>query len=129
MLPEEQARAYYHRTAQLLFLSRVHCNIQATVAYLTTPVKQPDKDDWGKLKCVLKYLNSTRLLCLTLFAESLTNIHWYVDASHQTHDGCKGHMGSLLTFGKGATTSSSNKQKIPSKRSSESKNIALSLYW
>ena len=124
-LPEEQARAYHHTTAQLLFLSRVRRDIQTTIAFLTTRVKQPDEDDWGKLKRVLKYLHSTQRLPLSLFADSLTNIVWYVDASHQTHDDCKGHTGAILTFGRGATTSSSSKHKIPSKSSTESKIIRL----
>ena len=124
-LPEEQARAYHHTTAQLLFLSRVLRDIQTTIAFLTTRVKQPDEDDWGKLKRVLKYLHSTQRLPLSLFADSLTNIVWYVDASHQTHDDCKGHTGAILTFGRGATTSSSSKHKIPSKSSTESKIIGL----
>ena len=124
-LPEEQARAYHHTTAQLLFLSRVRRDIQTTIAFLTTRVKQPDEDDWGKLKRVLKYLHSTQRLPLSLFADSLTNIVWYVDASHQTHDDCKGHTGAILTFGRGATTSSSSKHKIPSKSSTESKIIGL----
>jgi hypothetical protein len=63
------------------------------------------------LKRVLKYLSSTRHLHLTLFADSLTDIKWYIDASHQTHDNCNSHTGNLLTFGKGATTNSSTKQK------------------
>jgi hypothetical protein len=125
LLPEEQARAFHHSTAQLLFLSRVRRDIQTTVAFLTTRVKQPDEDDWGKLKRVLKYLFSTQRLALTLFADSLTKIEWYVDASHQIHDDCKGHTGSILTFGRGATTSSSTKHKIPSKSSSESEIIGL----
>jgi len=124
-LPEEQARAFHHTTAQLLFLSRVRRDIQTTVAFLTTRVKKPDEDDWGKLKRVLRYLRSTRYLKLTLSAESLTNIIWYIDASHQLHDDCKGHTGSLLTFGRGATTSSSTKHKIPSKSSCESEIIGL----
>ena len=124
-LPEEQARSFHHTTAQLLFLSRVRRDIQPTIAFLTTRVKQPDEDDWGKLKRLLKYLNSTRKLRLTLFADSLTALHWYIDASHQTHDDCKGHTGSILTFGKGATTSSSTKHKIPSKSSTESEIIGL----
>jgi len=73
----------------------------------------------------LKYLHSTPHLPLSLFADSLTNIVWYVDASHQTHDDCKGHTGAILTFGKGATTSSSSKQKIPSKSSTETEIIGL----
>lgn len=125
LLPEEQATAFHHTTAQLLFLSRVRRDIQTTVAFLTTRVKSPDEDDWGKLKRVLKYLQTTRRLPLSLFADSLSTIIWYVDASHQTHDDCKGHTGSLLTFGKGATTSSSTKQKIPSKSSTESELIGL----
>jgi len=124
-LPEDQARAYHHTTAQLLFLSRVRRDIQTTVAFLTTRVKRPDEDDWGKLKRVLKYLHSTRLLKLTLRADSLSNIIWYVDASHQLHDDCKGHTGSILTFGKGAVTSSSTKHKIPSKSSCESEIIGM----
>ena len=49
-LPEEQANAFHHTTAQLLFLSPVRHDIQTTVAFLTTHVKRPDNDDWGKLK-------------------------------------------------------------------------------
>ena len=102
-LPKDQARAFHHTTAQFLFLSRVHHDIQTTVALLTTCVKHPNNDVWGILQRVLKYLNSTRFLRLTLFAKSLSNIVWYVDASHQLHDDCKGHTGSILTFGRGAT--------------------------
>jgi hypothetical protein len=44
-LPEDQARAFYHTTAQLLFLSCVRRDIQTTIAFLTTRVKHPDEDD------------------------------------------------------------------------------------
>lgn len=125
LLPEVQATAFHHTTAQLLFLSRVRRDIQTTVAFLTTRVKSPDEDDWGKLKRVLKYLHSTRRLPLSLSADSLSTIIWYVDASHQTHDDCKGHTGSILTLGNGAITSTSTKQKIPSKSSTESELIGL----
>jgi hypothetical protein len=54
VLPESQAIAFHHTTAQLLFLSRVRRDIQTAVAFLTTCVKTPDEDDWGKLKRVLK---------------------------------------------------------------------------
>jgi hypothetical protein len=111
LLPEDQATAFNHTTAQLLFLSRVRRDIQTTVAFLTTRVKSPDKDDRGKLKRVLKYLRTTRCHPLSLFANSLSTIIWYVDALHQTHDDCKDHTGSLLTFGKGAATSSSINKK------------------
>ena len=50
-LPEEQAIAFHHTVAQLLFLSaRARRDIQTPVSFLTTRVKKPDEDDWGKLK-------------------------------------------------------------------------------
>ncbi len=125
ILPESQAIAYHHTTAQLLFLSRVHCNILPAVAFLTTWVKFPDKDDWGKLKLVLKYLNGTWNLKLTLSADSLSILHWYVDASHQPHDDCQGHTGAIFTFGTGAVTSSSNKHKLITISSTESELVAM----
>ena len=88
-------------------------------------MKQSGKDDWGKPKRVLKYLNGTRFFKLSPFAESMSNIHWYVDASHQTHDYCRGHTGALLKFSCGATVSSSNKQKLYTKNSTESKIVGL----
>ena len=112
LLPESQAVAFHHTNAQLLFLSCIKWDIQTPVAFLTTGIKSPDEDDWGKLKRVLKYLNDMKHLKLTLSDNSLTSIKWFVDASHQTHDECKGHIRAFLTFGKGATMSSPNKQKL-----------------
>jgi hypothetical protein len=125
ILPESQAIAYHHTTAQLLFLSWVSHDIQTAVAFLTTRVKVPDEDDSGKLKQVLKYLNGTRHLKLTHSADSLSILHWYVDASHQTHDDCRGHTGSIFTFGTRVVTSSLNKHKFNTKSSMESELVAM----
>jgi hypothetical protein len=66
-LDEERALAFHHTVAQLLFMAtRVRRDIQMAVAFLTTRVKSPGEDDWGKLKRVLKYLNRTKCLKLRL---------------------------------------------------------------
>ena len=45
-LKEERALAVHHTVAQLLFLvTRARRDIQTAVAFLTTQVKSPDKDD------------------------------------------------------------------------------------
>ncbi len=73
MLPEEQAMAFHRTTAQLLFLSaRARRDIQPATAFLTTRVRPPDKDDWGKVKRVLSYLKGTIHMPLILSADSLT---------------------------------------------------------
>jgi hypothetical protein len=123
-LPEAQAQAFHHTVAQLLFLcKRTRRDIQTAVSFLTTCVKGPDKDDWGKLKCVLRYLHSTRHMKLNLSADNLTCLRWWVDASHAVHDGCQGHTGAMLSLSKGTAISFSNKHRINSKSSTESKLI------
>jgi hypothetical protein len=57
-LSEELADAFHHTVYQLLFAAnRARCDIQTAVSFLTTRVKTPDKDDWGKLVRLLKYIN------------------------------------------------------------------------
>jgi len=72
-LSEEQALAFHHTVAQLLFMAtRARRDIQTAVAFLTTRVKSPDEDDWGKLKCMSNYLNGTKYLKLRLTVDNLT---------------------------------------------------------
>ena len=47
--------------AHLLFVNmRAHMNIETAAVFLSTRLKSPDEDDWGKLKRVIKYLNATK---------------------------------------------------------------------
>ena len=51
LLEEERAITFHHTTGQLLFMAAgARRDIQTAVAFLTTRVKLPDKDNWGKLK-------------------------------------------------------------------------------
>jgi len=56
----------FHRTvAQLLFFcTRARRDIRTAVGFLSTRVKNPDEDDWGKVKRILKYLKGTKSLKL-----------------------------------------------------------------
>ncbi len=62
-------------------------------------MKSPDEDDWGKLKRVLRYLNGTRYLKLTISMNDLGILTWYVDGAHNVHWDCKGHTGAMFTLG------------------------------
>ena len=122
----EQAVKFHYTVAKLLFVNtRAHQDIQTAVAFLTTCVKSPDDEDWGKLKRVIKYLNGTTNLKLKLLADNLRIIRWFVDASYAIHDNCKGHTGSMMTMGSGAITSFSRKQKINGKSSTEGELIGV----
>jgi hypothetical protein len=126
-LPEEQAQAFHHCVAQLLFLSaRARPDIKTAVAFLTTRVSKPDEDDWGKLKRVLKYLKGTMYLKLTLsVADGLFIIKWWVDASFGVHWDSKGHTGMMMSLGKGAVMSFSRKQKLNTRSSTEAELVGI----
>jgi hypothetical protein len=126
LLPEEQAMAFHHTTAQLLFLSaRARCNIQPAMAFLTTRVKSPDEDDWGKVKQSLGYLKGTLHMPLVLLADSLTLSRWWVDTVYAVHPNCKGHTGEGMSFGRGMACSHSWKHKIMTKSLTDAKIVGV----
>jgi len=125
-LSVERSAIFHQFVAQLLFISsRSRRDIQTAVAFLTTRVKSPDEHDWVKLRRVMKYLKGTRFLKLTLSAENLRVLKWYVDSSFAIHPDCKGHTGGMLTLGKGAVTSGSRKQKLNGRSSTEAEIIGV----
>ena len=97
----------------MLFLSsRARRDIQTGVYILTTRVKKPEEDDWGKLKRALKYLHGTSTLKLSLTIESMGVIKWFVDGSHNTHWDCKRHGGAMMVMGCGTIYSYSQRIKV-----------------
>jgi hypothetical protein len=126
--PRNRPKIFTTSWHKLLFLSsRVRRDIQTAVAFLCTRVKQPDEDDWGKLRRVLKYLKGTRGLKLTLSAvNDMSIIQWWVDASYAVHEDCRGHTGAtMMSLGEGTVTSCSTKQKINGKSSTEDELIGV----
>ena len=110
---EELAESFHHTVYQLLFAAnRARRGIQTAVSFLTMQVKDRDEVDWGKLVRVLKYLNRTQHMKLILSLDKINfTKHWHIDRSHQIHEDCRGQIGCLMTMGKGAACSSSNKMK------------------
>ena len=90
----------------MLFVSkRARPDIQPNIAFLTTRVREPNKDEWRNLRRLLQYLNGTRDMCLTINADDINIVQWWVDAAYGVHDGLKGHTGVTMSIGKGSITS------------------------
>ena len=99
---------------------------QMVVSFLTTQVKDPNKDDLCKLLMVLKCLNGTWYIKLILRVDDMNfTVHWYVNGSHQVHEDCRGQIGCLMTMRKGGSISSSNVMKCNTRSSTESELILL----
>ena len=112
-LKKDKAEAFHTTTAQGLFLTkRARPDIHTGIAFLCTWVWGPNEEDWEKIIQLMKYLNGTRDLVLTLHADQLNMLKWYVDTAFAVHADFKSHTRVAMTMGKGAMMSMSRKQKL-----------------
>ena len=72
------------------------------------------------------YLNATKDLKLRISAEGTLKIQAYVDASYGVHIDGKSHTSGTDTLGEGSFTSTTTKQKIVTKSSSEAELVGIS---
>eukprot|EP00957_Ditylum_brightwellii_P090522 6893427-Ditylum_brightwellii.AAC.1 len=97
-------------------------------------VKSPDEDNWKKLIRVMKYLWVTHNMPLTLEVNSMGRMRWWVDASFSVHPNMRRHLDRAIMLGRGAVFSSSTKQKLNTKSSTEAKivgvgDLMLQVFW
>ena len=128
-LHKTKAELFHHFTAKLLYVSRrARPDIQTAISFLCTRVREPDHDDWKKLKRVMRYLRKTIDLVMTLEAGTFNArslVQWWVDAAYSVHPDMKSHTGSFMTLGKGAIYAKSSKQKINTKSSTEAELVGV----
>ena len=120
------ARQFHQTTDQLLFLCKIaRPDIETLVSFLTTRVKEPDVENWGKLRHGLMYLKGNLYMKLYLIADSLSNIVWLLDGSFGVHWDSKGHTGAMMSMGKGAIVNISRKHKMNVAISTESELVSI----
>ena len=79
--------------------------------------KEPNVSDWNKLIRMMKYLNGTQDMKLTLSAKNLQSIKWYVNASFAVHPDFRSQTIGSMTFGKGAEAEAQHKEQHQSRTS------------
>ena len=118
---------FHSLVAKLLYLAkRVRPDLLVSVSFLSTRVLKPTSQDQSKLDRVLKYLNGTADLGLTLEVGSSISVIGFIDASYGVHADGKSHTGTAITLGSGVVFAKSTKQKVVSKSSTEAELIGLS---
>lgn len=119
-LDKDRAALFHHLVAKALFLcKRARPDLQLAISFLCTRVKSPDEDDWAKLRRFVLYLRATRDLDLTLEADATNVVKWWVDAAYAVHADLKSHTGGSMSLGSGMIYSSSTRQKLNTKSSTE----------
>ena len=95
---------------------------------MTTRVREPTEDDQSKLMKVVKYLNGTIELGITLGGDDSGKIDFrgYADAAYGVHADAKSHSGIYITLGLGPILWKSIKQKCVTRSSCEAELVALS---
>jgi hypothetical protein len=115
-----RAVQFHNIVAKTLYATkRARPDTCTAIAFLTTRVRSPDKDDWNKLAHLMKYLRGTRDLPLILSADGSGIMKWWVDASFAVHPNMRGHSGGGLSLGQGFPIVSSTKQKLNTRSSTE----------
>jgi hypothetical protein len=111
-LSPPEAKSFHSMIAMMLYVTKRASPYTALVmAFLTTRVKEPDADDWRKLRHLINYLKSTRDLPLVLGSLNTGVLQWHVDASFATHPNMRGHTEGVLNMGTGCPLVTSTKQK------------------
>jgi hypothetical protein len=125
-LDDKTSTLFHHNVAKLLFLcKRARPDIQTAVSFLCTRVKRPDRDDYKKLGRVMRYLRATVSMPLTLEAHSIQLVKWWVDGSFAVHADMRSHTGGTMTLGKGSIYSTSTRQKLNTKSSTEAELVGV----
>ena len=71
------------------------------LAFLKTIVKEPNKDDWGGLVYIMKYMRGTRDLPFILSANGNGVLKWWIDSSYAVHPNMRGHTDGGISMGRG----------------------------
>ena len=91
-------------------------------------MREPETEDYRKLIRLMKHLNITKDIPLTLEANNSGCIRWWVDTSFAVRPDMKSHSGAMMSMGQGAAISGSKKQKLNTKISTESELVGVDDY-
>ena len=92
----------FHHTAAQLSFTRVQCRKDKNTAiyFRTMRARNPDEDNWKKLRRMLGYLKLTIKFPLILRPDGVNMIKFWGDTSYAAHDDMRGHTGGTMSMGK-----------------------------
>jgi hypothetical protein len=122
----KRKEAFHTLVAKGLFLSkRARPDIQPVIAVLSTRVRNPNEDDWQKLKRFMRYMNGSKERFATYKIDNIGVVKWFIDASFAVHPDFRSHTGAVMTMGQGGMIVMSKKQKLNTKSSTESELVGV----
>jgi hypothetical protein len=127
LLSADDKKFFHCQVAKALYAAkRARPDLGTAVAFLSTRVTKSTEQDMTKLLRLLRYVNGTKDLTLTLGVTDPIKVVDFVDASFAVHPDRKSHGGSCVSLGTGFFYTKSSKQKLMTKSSTEAELVALS---
>lgn len=128
-LDEKRSKIFHSVVAKLLFImKRGRPDIETAISFLMTRVSKSDEMDWQKLKRCLRFIKGTFDDVRIIGADSLHDLHVWVDASHAVHENMRGHTGGTMSMGTGTIHCKPSKQKLNTRSTTESELVGVSEY-
>ena len=126
----EEKSAHFHSTvAKMLWvMKRSRQDIETSIYFLCTRLKDRYIHDWGKLRRVLQFLSHTIGGDCVIGADNLYEVLTYVGASYSTHDNMRGRIGGCMTVTWGLIHAKFSKKKLNTKILTESEVVGASDY-
>ena len=119
-LDDDKKSTFHTFVMKAMFLcKRARPDIEPDICFLSSRTSKPDESDWQKSIRTLEFLKGTKDAILTLWANDMNILYWFIDAAFAVHGDMRSHSGLMSTMGKGAIISSSKKQKTNSRSSTE----------
>ena len=128
-MTKERSERFHSIVMKLLWIcKRSRPDIEPAISFLCTRNHEPKSDDWRKLKRVLQYIYGTIDDKRHFSASSLMigKMNSWVDVSYATHDDMRSHTGACISIGNGTIQSTSGKQKLNVKISTEGEVVGAS---
>jgi hypothetical protein len=111
---------FHNLVAKILYsTNRSRPDTCIAIAFLTSRVRAPEKDDWNELVHLMRYIRGTCTMSLIMSANVSGILKWWVDASFEVHPNMRGHSGGGLSLGRGFPIVSFTKKKINTRSSTE----------
>jgi hypothetical protein len=99
-LKQDKAMDFHNLVANTLYSTkRSRPDTCTAIAFLTTRVRAPDKDNCNKLVHLMRYIRGTCTMMLILSSNGSGVLKWWVNALFAVHPNMRGHLGGGLSLG------------------------------
>ena len=77
----------------LFYTNKARPEIYTAVEFISMQVRTQDEDEWKKLACMMRYLCGTPKQRITLRADRINLVNWWLDGFHGVQPNCRVHTG------------------------------------